>query len=64
MNMAGTNLSESLKVDFGLACTDLAEARQAVRVKDTPAARARIIACTATLDAILDLTNAGALASV
>ena len=57
MTMAGTTLRKNLVTDFSAACADLAEAKRAVRAKDTPAARARVLACAATVDAILDLGN-------
>ena len=58
MNLTVPGLDESIELDFRLACADLAAARRAVRVKDTPAARARDSRCVEPIDAILDLGTA------
>lgn len=58
MNGMITDLDQSIELDFRLACADLAEAKRAVRVKDTPAARARVSRCADMVDSILDLGNA------
>jgi hypothetical protein len=58
MNLTVPGLHESIELDFRLACADLAKARRAMVVKDTPAARARVSRCVATVDTILDLRNA------
>jgi hypothetical protein len=60
VNLATTSLEDSILLDFRTACADLAEAKQAVRAKATPAARARLQECAALVDAILDLGNAAA----
>ena len=60
MNPTLTSLDDTIELDFRVACADLAAAKQALRVKDTPAARARIGRCAAAVDAILDLGNASA----
>ena len=62
MNLTATGLEDSILLDFRTACADLAEAKRAVRAKDTPAARARLQECAARVDAILDLRNAAAFA--
>ena len=64
MNVTATSVGDSIEVDFGTACADLARAKRAVRAKDTPAARARLSECAATVDAILDLSNDTACAQV
>ncbi len=48
-----------LMIEFELARVDLAAATAAQRRKDTPAARARVAACRARIDGILDSWNAG-----
>lgn len=58
MTLTATSLEASIELDFRTACANLAEAKRAVRIKDTPAARARVERCTSTIDAILDLGNA------
>jgi hypothetical protein len=58
VNATATCLDDSILLDFRTACADLAEAKLAVRIKDTPAARARVIRRGAAVDAILDLGNA------
>ena len=60
MTATATCLDDSILLDFRLACADLAEAKWALRVKDTPAARARVLRCAAAVDGILDLRNASA----
>jgi hypothetical protein len=64
VHLATTSLEDSIRLDFAAACADLADARQAVRVKDSPAARARCHECAALVDAILDLENATVAARV
>jgi hypothetical protein len=64
VNLATTSLEDSILLDFRTACADLAEAKQAVRARDTPAARARLEECAALVDAVLDLSNATASARV
>jgi hypothetical protein len=58
VNLTVPALDETTELDFPLACADLAAAKRAVRVKDTPAARARVSRCVETIDAILDLGKA------
>lgn len=62
MSVTMTGVDESIELDFRLACADLAAAKEAVQVKDTPAARARVARCAAKVDAILDLRNAASAA--
>ena len=64
MNLAAPSLGDSIELDFRMACAELALAKQAVRAKDTPAARARLSQCAATVDVILDLSNDTACAHV
>jgi len=58
VSLTSTSLEDSILLDFAAACADLAEAKQAVRTEDTPAARVRLQACVALVDAVLDLGNA------
>jgi len=53
------SVQDALVMDFDLARLDLASARAAQRRKDTPAARARVVACRRRIDGILDAWNAG-----
>jgi hypothetical protein len=53
----GQCLDEDIRLDFDLVCAELDLAKQAVRTKDTPAARARLRACRDRVDAILDMRN-------
>ena len=48
---------DDIRLDFDLACAELALAKQAVRPKDTPADRARLGACMARVDAVLDVRD-------
>lgn len=64
MNLTLTSLDDNIELDFRVACADLAAAKQALRDKDTPAARARVVRCAAAVDAILDLSNATTAARV
>jgi hypothetical protein len=50
-------LADDIRLDFELLCADLALAKEAVRTKDTPAARTRLTACRDLVDAVLDLSN-------
>lgn len=50
-------LADDIRLDFELLCADLARAKEEVRRKDTPAARARVTACRDQVDAVLDLSN-------
>jgi hypothetical protein len=59
VNLTAPGRDDTLLRDFRAACADLAEAKQAVRAKDTAAARARLRECAARVDAILDLTVEG-----
>ena len=60
MSATATSLDDSILLDFRTACVDLAEAKRAMRAKDTAATRARVLRCAAAVDAILDLGNATA----
>jgi hypothetical protein len=64
VDLTAAGLEDSILLDFRTACADLAEAKQAVRARDTPAARARLQECVALVDAVLDLSNATASARV
>jgi hypothetical protein len=57
MNAVADSISENIRLEFDLACCDLLEAEAAVRVDDDPAARERLRACRAELDAVLDMWN-------
>jgi hypothetical protein len=57
MSLTATNLGESIELDFRMACVDLARAKEALRVEDSPAARALVSRRAAVVDAILDLGN-------
>ena len=50
-------LPHSIQLDLDLAREEFVEARLARRLKDTPAARARVEACLRSLDVLLDLWN-------
>ena len=56
-DLGDQTLEQSIRLDFEVACAELALAKLAVRAKDTPAARARLGHWAATVDAILDLSN-------
>ena len=56
-NPTDQSLDEDFRLDFDLARAELDLAKQAVRTKDTPAARARLRACRDEVDAILDMRN-------
>ena len=51
------SLIDSVRNDFDGAVVQLREARSEQRRKDTPAARARVRACLAHVDAVLDMRN-------
>lgn len=51
------SMTDSIQVEFDAARVDLVIARQELGRKDTPAARARVAACLARLDAALDMWN-------
>ena len=57
MDVPATSPRSVAELDFRIACAALARAKDAVRAKDTPAARARLRECAATVDGILDLSN-------
>ena len=57
--VAADSVRDVLRGEFELARLDLAAATAAQRRKDTPAARARVAACLARIDGILDSWNAG-----
>lgn len=54
---AADTISESLHLDFELACRDLVEAEQALLRKDDAAGRARLRACWERVDVVLDMWN-------
>ncbi|MCU1615422.1 MAG: hypothetical protein JWO98_2962 [Frankiales bacterium] len=49
------DLQTVLGLDFSLASSELAEARQRQRLKDSPANRADLAECRARVDAVLDM---------
>ena len=51
MDLATGTPEDSIELDFFVACVELAEARQAARDADTPAARARPVGCADAVDA-------------
>jgi hypothetical protein len=55
---AADRLEDSIHQQLDRARTALIHARSEQRRKDTPAARARVQACLATMDAVLDMWNA------
>jgi len=50
-------LGEAIRLEFALACRDLLEAEADVRDDDRPLPRARLAACRAEVDAVLDMWN-------
>ena len=59
MTTTAAGIPSTIHLDLDLARQDLARAKAAQRAKDTVAARARVQACRARLDTILDIWNAG-----
>jgi hypothetical protein len=57
MNAVADTLSETMRLEFDLACRDVLEAEAAVREDDGPHARAHLAACRAQVDAVLDMWN-------
>jgi hypothetical protein len=57
MNAVADTLSEAIRLEFALACRDLLEAEAGVRDDDRPFTRARLAACRAGVDAVLDMWN-------
>jgi hypothetical protein len=55
MIVVSDSLTEGIRLDIEQACADLRSAEEAQRIRDTPAARARLQSCRATIDAILDM---------
>lgn len=51
------DLSETIHLEFDLACCDLVAAERAVAAGDDPDARAQLRACWNRLDAVLDMWN-------
>ena len=51
------SLTGSIRTDFDEACAQLREARLGWARKDTPAARIRVRAALARVDAVLDMWN-------
>jgi hypothetical protein len=58
MNAVADNLEETIRLEFDQARLDLAQAVRAERGSPDPAAEARVLACRAELDAVLDMWNA------
>jgi hypothetical protein len=54
---ADDTISESLHLDFELACRDLLEAERALAGRDDEAGRARLRACWERVDVVLDMWN-------
>jgi hypothetical protein len=57
MNAVADTLSDTIRLEFDLACRDLLEAEAAVRDDDRPLTRERLAACRAEVDAVLDMWN-------
>ena len=57
MMLVSDNLTEGIRLDMEQACADLRKAEAAQRLRDDAAVRARLLACRATIDAILDMWN-------
>jgi hypothetical protein len=57
VTLTAVSLQDTLESDFAVACAHLAQAKLSVRVKDTPAARARVDECARRVDARLDMSN-------
>ena len=57
MILMADDLAESIRLDILQAFTDLRAAEEASRMRDDPAARARLRTCRATIDGILDMWN-------
>ena len=57
MNAVADTLGETIRLEFAVACRDLLEAEAAVRDDDGPFTRARLAACRAEVDAVLDMWN-------
>jgi hypothetical protein len=57
MNTAADSISETIHLEFDLACRDLAEAERARTQHDDEAARAHVAACREQVDAVLDMWN-------
>ena len=51
------SLEDSIQLDFDLARVELAAARRALQVENTPGARRRVAECRARVDSILDMWN-------
>ncbi len=51
-------VTDELEREFRSACEQLARARAACKVKDTPAARQRVADCLTLVNAVLDARNA------
>ena len=57
MILVSDSLTEGIRLDIEQAWADLRDAEEAQRIRDDAAARARLRACRATVDAILDMWN-------
>ena len=57
MNAMADTLSETIRLEFDLACRDLLDAEALAQVDDRPAIRARLRACREEVDAVLDMWN-------
>jgi hypothetical protein len=57
MILVSDSVTEGIRLDIEQACADLHDAEEAQRVRDDSTARARLVACRASIDAILDMWN-------
>ena len=58
MNAVADNLEETIRLEFEQARLDLAQAVRGERDGADPVGGARVLACRAELDAVLDMWNA------
>lgn len=57
MNLVTDSFSDSIRLDFQMACLELARAERAERARSTPATQAWVQQCRDRVDAILDMWN-------
>ena len=57
MNAVADTISETIRLEFDLACRDLLDAEAAVREDDRADTREHLRACRAEIDAVLDMWN-------
>jgi hypothetical protein len=57
MTPVADDLSETIHLEFDLACCDLVAAERAVAARDDAEARAHVRLCWERLDAVLDMWN-------